>query len=60
MRKKSKSPEVSWHIYRIRRSPAELIGYVTAKDQDSAVDKYVAERKLTDPLEQKRLHAMRS
>jgi hypothetical protein len=57
MRKKSN--EFRWSIYRIRRSPAELVGWATAKDADSALTKYLAEREITDPQEVKRLYAMR-
>jgi hypothetical protein len=40
-------------------SPAELVGWVTGKDADSALEKYLAERNVTDPQEVKRLYAMR-
>jgi hypothetical protein len=54
-----KANEFRWSIYRIRKSPAELLGWATAKDADSALKKYLAERDLTDPREVKRLYAMR-
>jgi hypothetical protein len=54
-----KPNEFRWSIYRIRKSPAELVGSATAKDADSALKKYLAERDLTDPQEVKRLYAMR-
>jgi len=57
MRKKSN--EIRWSIYRLRKSPAELVGWATAKDADSALKKYLAERDVTDPREVKRLYAMR-
>jgi hypothetical protein len=52
--------DVSWHIYRLRKSPADLVGYVQAKDAESAVRRYIDERQVPDPREQKRLFAMRS
>jgi hypothetical protein len=54
-----KPNEFRWSIYRIRKSPAELVGWATAKDPDSAVRKYLVERQVTDPQEVKRLYAMR-
>jgi hypothetical protein len=35
------------------------VGWVTGKDADSALEKYLAERNVTDPQEVKRLYAMR-
>jgi hypothetical protein len=41
------------------QSPAELVGWATGKDADSALKKYLAERNVNDPQELKRLYAMR-
>jgi hypothetical protein len=57
MSKKSNEPR--WNIYRIRKSPAELVGWATVKDADGALKKYLAERDVNDPQEVKRLYAMR-
>jgi hypothetical protein len=55
----SKKPNESrWSIYRIRKSPAELVGWATAKDPESALRKYLEEGKITDAREVKRLYAM--
>ena len=55
-----RSANINWSIHRIRKSPAELVGWVQAKDAESAVKRYIAERLVTDPFEQKRLFAMRN
>jgi hypothetical protein len=49
-----------WRITRIRASPAALIGYVEAPDQDQAIRSAIREFGITDPEHQKRLVAQRT
>ena len=55
-----KSPKLyRWRITRIRASPAALIGYVEAPDQEQAIRAAIREFEITDPEHQKRLAAQR-
>jgi len=49
-----------WTIYRIRGTPAEYIGHVTAPDEDAAIRKAIEEYAITDREKQKRLIARRN
>jgi hypothetical protein len=56
-----KSPaEHAWSIFRIRKTPAELLGRVCAPDQDTAIRKAIELFKITNPEHQKRLIAQRA
>jgi hypothetical protein len=48
-----------WRITRIRASPAALIGYVDAPDQEQAIKAAIREFGITNPEHQKRLVAQR-
>jgi hypothetical protein len=49
-----------WRITRIKASPAALIGYVEAPDQDTAIRTAIQEFEITNPEHQKRLVAQRA
>jgi hypothetical protein len=51
--------QYSWHIYRLRGTPAQFIGSVEASDEATAIKKAIEEFKIIDPLIQKRLLAQR-
>jgi|HubBroStandDraft_6_1064221.scaffolds.fasta_scaffold921758_2 hypothetical protein len=51
--------EYSWNIYRLRGTPAQLIGRVEAPDEATAIKKAIEEFKITNPVMQKRLIAQR-
>ena len=57
--KASKPSEIRWRIYRFRKSPAELIGTVIAKDEAAAIARAVEQHQITDPEKRKRLFARR-
>jgi hypothetical protein len=48
-----------WRITRIRASPAALIGYVEAPDQEQAIKAAIREYRITNPEHQKWLAAQR-
>jgi hypothetical protein len=48
-----------WRITRIKASPAVMIGYVEAPDQERAIRAAIREFGITDPEHQKRLVAQR-
>jgi len=54
-----KSTEYSWSIYRIRGTPAVLVGIVGAPDEKAAIKKAIEEYKITNLEQQKRLVARR-
>ena len=56
---KPKRKLASWTIHRIRKSPAELVGYVEAQDAESAVTQYIADHNVAD-WERRRLFARRN
>jgi len=49
----------AWAIYRIKSTPAALLGYIEATDEQSAIRKAIGEFHVTSPQVQKRLLAMR-
>ena len=56
----SKQPTLHpWSIYRIRNTPAELLGRVYAPDEKTAIEKAIEEFKITNPAQYKRLIARR-
>jgi hypothetical protein len=57
--RKCPKKEYRWHIYRIKATPAEYLGNVTAADEEEAIRKATVEFKITDPQMQKRLLAQR-
>jgi hypothetical protein len=52
--------EVAWTVYRLRKTPAEYVGRVYARDSDTAIAKAIEEFKITDREQQKRLIAQRA
>ena len=52
--------EYSWNIYRLRGTPAQLIGRVEAPDEATAIKKAIEEFKITNPVMQRRLIAQRA
>jgi hypothetical protein len=50
--------QYSWAIYRLKGTPAKLLGNVEAPDEESAIEKAIEEFKITREL-QKRLLAQR-
>ena len=57
---KTEAVQHDWTIYRIRGTPAEYIGHVTAPDEDAAIRKAIEEYAITDREKQKRLIARRN
>jgi hypothetical protein len=49
-----------WRITRLKASPAALIGYVEAPDQEQAIRTAIREFAITNPEHQKRLVAQRA
>jgi hypothetical protein len=49
-----------WRVYRLRKSPAEFLGSVQAKDEAEAIARIVADQQITDPEKLKRLFARRT
>ena len=49
-----------WRITRLKASPAALIGYVEAPDQDTAIRTAIRQFEITNPEHQKRLVAQRA
>jgi hypothetical protein len=49
-----------WRITRLIASPAALIGYVEAPDQEQAIRTAIREFAITNPEHQKRLTAQRA
>jgi hypothetical protein len=60
-RQRSSSPEKTyrWSIYRLRGTPAALIGSVNAPNEKAAVKAAIEEFGIDDPAQQKRLLAQR-
>jgi hypothetical protein len=46
-----------WRVVRLKKSPAALIGYVTAPDQEQAIAKAIEAFGISDPVRQSRLSA---
>jgi hypothetical protein len=46
-----------WRVVRLKKSPAALIGYVTAPDQEQAIKKAIEAFGISDPVRQSRLSA---
>ncbi len=59
MEKARKTKEHAWEITRIKGSPAAFVGIVHAPDEDSAIKAAIAEFKITNKEQQKRLVARR-
>jgi hypothetical protein len=53
----AKSKTLQWRITRTRGNRAELVGFVTAADEESAVKAAIKDFKITDREKQKRLVA---
>jgi hypothetical protein len=51
------TPIFEWRIVRLKASPAALIGYVNAPDQEQAIAKAIKAFGITDPVRQSRLSA---
>jgi hypothetical protein len=51
--------QFSWAIYRLKGTPAKLLGNVKAPNEESAIKKTIEEFSVTDPQQQKRLLARR-
>jgi hypothetical protein len=49
-----------WRITRLKASPAALIGYVEAADEEQAIRTAIREFEITNPEHQKRLVAQRA
>jgi hypothetical protein len=49
----------TWHIYRIRGTPAQFLGSVTAPNEKRALEEAAKEFNITNPEQQKRLMAVR-
>ena len=49
-----------WRITRIKASPAVMIGYVEACDQEQAIRAAIREYRITDPEHQRRLATQRT
>jgi hypothetical protein len=49
----------AWAIYRIKSTPARLLGYIEAPDEQSAIQKAIGEFNVTSPQIQKSLLARR-
>jgi hypothetical protein len=56
----SPSEELKWVIYRLRKSPDEYMGRVTAPDEKTALVRAAKEFKITDPERKRRLIAVRN
>jgi hypothetical protein len=53
-------PEMhSWAIYRLKSTPAALLGYLEAPDEKSAIRKAILEFGITNPQTAKKLLARR-
>jgi hypothetical protein len=48
-----------WAIYRLKGTPAALLGYVEAPDEESAIKQAIEEFGISNPQLQKRLLAQR-
>jgi hypothetical protein len=46
-------------IIRIKKTPAALLGYVNAPDQEQAIQKAIESFGVSDPLQQSRLSAIK-
>ena len=63
MRAKSSKPKdvlPRWRVYRLRKSPAEFLGSVQAKDEAEAIARIVQDQGIIDPEKLKRLFARRT
>jgi hypothetical protein len=48
------SPLYEWRIIRLKKTPAALLGYVNAPDQEQAIRKAIVSFGVTDPTHQSR------
>lgn len=55
----AETTEYSWHIYRIRGTPAAYVGMVYAPDEKTAIQRAIEDFGITNPEQQKRLIAER-
>jgi hypothetical protein len=51
--------QYKWLIYRLKGTPAALLGHVEAPDEETAIKKAIEEFGITNPQLQKRLLAQR-
>jgi hypothetical protein len=58
--KKTKPQDYRWGVYRLKKTPAALVGHVSAPDKETAVKRAIEEFKITDPAKQERLYARRN
>jgi hypothetical protein len=58
----SKKPtkDQAWTIYRLKATPAVMLGRVYAPDEESAIAKAIEQFEITDREQQKRLIAQRA
>jgi hypothetical protein len=59
-RPSSRSPKQTlyeWRIIRLKKSPAALVGYVNAPDQEQAIKRAIEVFGISDPVRQSRLSA---
>ncbi len=46
--KKSKPQDYRWGVYRLKKTPAALVGHVSAPDKETAVKRAIEEFKITN------------
>jgi hypothetical protein len=51
------APLYEWRIVRLKGTPAALIGYVNAPDQEQAIKRAIEAFGISDPVRQSRLSA---
>jgi hypothetical protein len=51
------APLYEWRVVRLKSTPAALIGYVNAPDQEQAIKKAIESFGIKDPQQQSRLSA---
>jgi 1,2-phenylacetyl-CoA epoxidase PaaB subunit len=53
------APLYEWRIIRLKKSPAALVGYVNAPDQEGAIRKAIESFDIRNPQQQSRLSAVK-
>ena len=57
-----RSPRIKlfeWRVIRIKKTPAELVGYFTAANANDAIKRAIVEREISDQLTQSRRAAQK-
>jgi hypothetical protein len=57
--KRTSPPLYEWRIIRLKKTPAALLGYVNAHDQEQAIKKAIESFGVRDPQQQSRLSAIK-